>query len=351
MKDFDRFPHAGVKNELLRLRDALSARNPRLRFGSSGDGEITIKGPNATAYARKYRSRDGWRLALHHDGRRVVSYPATTEAVIRTLHPILASASNEGPPPTERGPRLAGQAGSSKRLGISDPVRAHRIAAASFTRDDNDLQSIVHYWSTQHCIRGRWLHPDDEHVLLGERHSFNLDHPAGQYVGDILGAPVVILGANGRYSSRTPNEFRSQDDIQGFLSRQRDPSNADWGSSLPRYYFNETNYGQWFADGRVALLNACAYRSPKISEEKDNKRAIRRLRSVRFTRSWLTNVLIPLAQGGQRLVVVKRGGLWNLQDLRGTIGVVFDPAPISPRITGEALVEVERWLASTGSRS
>ena len=333
MKDFDRFLHGGVKDELSRLRDVLSTRNPRLQFGSSGDGEITIRGPNATAYARKYRSRNGWRLALHHDGRRTVSYPETTRAVIRGLQPILAAdATTDGSAFDETRSTTVGRAGGDKRLGISDPVHPPRVTAAPFTGDDNGLRTIIHYWSRQHCVGGKWLHPDDEHVLLHERHSFNLDFPAGQYVGDILRAPVVILGANGRYSRRTPGEFRSQDEVLEFLARQKDPSNADWAVSLPRYY-HETNYGQWLADGHVALVNACAYRSLKISEEQPNRRVAAFLPSVRFTRSWVRDVLISLAQGGQRLVVVKRGGLWKLNDLRGTAGVVFDPAPVNPSIT------------------
>ena len=307
----------------------------------SGDGEITIKGSDATAYARKYKRGDGWRLEDCHDGGGNVSYPETTNDVIRQLQQVFAAAtSTDGLARTERSQRPSQP---NEEIQSSDLIQRSSAAGASSTA--TDLQAIVTYWCMQLCVGGKWLHPDDEHVLLREPHSFNLDFPAGQYVGDILRAPVVILGANGGYSSRTPNEFRSQDCVQDFLARQKDPSNADWLSSLPPYYY-ETNYGQWLADGRVALVNACAYRSPKISEEPDNKRIIKKLQSVRFTRSWLLDALITLAQSEQRLVVVKRPGLWNLRDLRGTVGIVFDPAPISPRITGGALRAVLHFLAA-----
>ena len=338
MKDFDRFLHAGVRNDLLRLRDALSATSPGFEFGSSGDGEITIKGSNATAYARKYRRGTGWRLAVCRGGGEDVSYPETTDTVIGELRQVLAAdASIDGLARKERGPRSIQP---SEELGSRGLIQRSTVQALPTV---TELQAIVTFWSKQRCAGRKWLHPDDEQMLLREPHSFNLDFPAGQYVGDILRAPVVILGANGGYSAQTPKEFRSQDCVQQFLARQKDPSNAEWHSSLPRYY-HETNYGQWLADGRAALLNACAYRSPKISP--DNRKLVKNLQSARFTRSWLLEVLIPLAQSGQRLVVVKRPGLWNLPDLRGTAGVVCDPAPISPLITGGALRAVQRFLAA-----
>ena len=81
MKDFNRFSHGGVKNDLLRLRNALSARSPGVQFGSSGDGEITVKGSNATAYARKYKRGTGWRMAVYRGGGGKVSYPVGREEI------------------------------------------------------------------------------------------------------------------------------------------------------------------------------------------------------------------------------------------------------------------------------
>jgi hypothetical protein len=63
MKPFERFAHAGVIHYLESIRDSFS-RGSDFLFGSSGEGELTIKGSEHTAYVRKYRNRDGWRVAL-----------------------------------------------------------------------------------------------------------------------------------------------------------------------------------------------------------------------------------------------------------------------------------------------
>ncbi|WP_282341753.1 hypothetical protein [Pseudomonas sp. PS02288] len=46
MKSFDRFAHQGVTQELSRLKEFTSAFGD-FKYGSSGDGEITIQGLNA----------------------------------------------------------------------------------------------------------------------------------------------------------------------------------------------------------------------------------------------------------------------------------------------------------------
>lgn len=63
MKDFNRFAHSGVKKDLRYLVNRLRSMG-RFEFGSSGDGEVTVHGKDHTAYARTYKSKDGWRLVL-----------------------------------------------------------------------------------------------------------------------------------------------------------------------------------------------------------------------------------------------------------------------------------------------
>lgn len=217
-----------------------------------------------------------------------------------------------------------------------------------------DINEIVTFWKKQNrpingpVIGKWWAHPDDADLLLGRPHSFNLDFPAGPYVGDILRAPVVILGANAGYSSDTPREFQGPDAIQRYLDRIAAPSDSDW-TGIGRPYYDNVNYGRYLFDGRAALINACAYRSPKISEEPDNQKLLKDLPSVKFTRSWLLECVIPLAKSGKRLVIGKRYGLWRLpEEVRKANGVVLDPAPISPDITSKPMAAIEEFLSRIG---
>lgn len=56
-----------------------------------------------------------------------------------------------------------------------------------------------------------------------------LTPPVSPYVGDILNAPVIILGANAGYSEdKTPSEFVDQAAIDKYIMRVRNPATADW---------------------------------------------------------------------------------------------------------------------------
>lgn len=198
------------------------------------------------------------------------------------------------------------------------------------------LHDIVGYWGRQYRNEsGNWVHPDDEETFARMPHTFNLDFPVSPFVGDILSAPVIILGANARYTpTRTPTEFPDDSAIEAYVNRVRNPSESDW-SFVSRYY-DKVSYGRLLSHGSAALINACPYRSPKISEEPDNRKVLKKLPSVRFTRQWLLDAVLPLAEQGERLVVAKRPGLWSLPpSVRQARGVVFDPAPRSPQITRE----------------
>ena len=85
MKDFNRFAHSGVKKDLRFVIDRLRAMGT-FDFGSSGEGELTVRGKDHTAYARKYKSKDGWRLVLCQ-GSQVLetSFPQSTEQVISDI--------------------------------------------------------------------------------------------------------------------------------------------------------------------------------------------------------------------------------------------------------------------------
>ena len=205
------------------------------------------------------------------------------------------------------------------------------------------LQDIVSYWSEQRANpRGQWLHPADQDAFEAVQHTFNLDYPVSPYVGDILNAPVIILGANAGYDSViTPEEFPDTEAIERYVSRVRLPSESDW--SVVSSYYDRLNYGPLLATGQVALINACPYRSRKISEEPENRRLLKNLPSTAYARRWLLESVLPLVNAGQRLLVAKRPGLWDLPAaLRNADGVVFDPAPVSPQLTSTAWEAVQQ---------
>lgn len=208
------------------------------------------------------------------------------------------------------------------------------------------IDSIVNYWVHQtHTDSGVWVHPEDEELLSTGDHSFNLDFPAGAFVGDILNAPVIILGANGGYNQNTtPREFEDEGSIDTYLARISSPSTADWNDVSP--YYDEVNYSSLLFDGRAVLINACAYRSPRISGEPENKKIIERLRSVAFTRAWLIESVLPLAKSGERLIIAKRHGLWDLsEETKNAKNVVIDPAPVSKHITKKIIQIIQEFLA------
>ena len=197
----------------------------------------------------------------------------------------------------------------------------------------------------QRSIAGRWTHDDDAQTLRESEHSYNLSFPVSPYVGDILNAPVIILGANAGYSEdRTPSEFTDQAAIDRYLGRVCNPSTSDW-SGMAKYYHG-TNYGELLLDGRAVWINACAYRSPRLSQEPQNRRLIQKLPSAQLTRRWLLEAVIPLAERGERLVVAKRFGQWKLPaELKDAPGVVFDPAPVSPQVTSRPWTAIQEFLS------
>lgn len=208
-----------------------------------------------------------------------------------------------------------------------------------------EFDDIVRYWSQQtRNTENQWIHPEDDQIFRVNTHSFNLDFPVSPYIGDILSAPVIILGANAGYDPMlTPSEFPDKEAVDAYIERVRMPSSSDW--SFVSKYYHGVNYGHLLAQGKAALINASPYRSRKISEEPENKKLIRNLPSTKFNRQWLLEALIPLAESGRKLVIAKRPGLWNLPpEIREKKVVVFDPAPVSPNITSNPFSKIKNWL-------
>jgi len=115
------------------------------------------------------------------------------------------------------------------------------------------LGEIVEFWSQQRQNeRGRWTRPADDPFFESATHWFNLDFPVSRYVGDIVTAPIIILGANAGYDPHlTPTELPDRETTERYVARVAAPSTTDW--SFVSEYYDGVNYGQMLADGRAAL--------------------------------------------------------------------------------------------------
>gem|GEM_PF-3918413 len=161
---------------------------------------------------------------------------------------------------------------------------------------------LPQYWSELKKSAIGWVHPDDERFLRAVPHSFNLDFPPPAFVGDVIKAKVIVLTANGGYKAEhTPMEFFGKDSEQLYLSRLKNPTGANWAEVAP--YYGRVNYSSLLFDGSAASVNACAYRSPKISEEPNNRKLIAKLPSFGMHRKWLTEVVLPDVNAGRRLIL------------------------------------------------
>lgn len=209
------------------------------------------------------------------------------------------------------------------------------------------LEDIVEYWQKQTNTQGHWVHPADAAALHTLQHNFNLDYPVSPYLGDVVGAPVIILNANAGYSAYlTSAEFPSDDAIEAYLRQVREPRSSSW-SHISSYY-QARNYGSMIHSKTAVVINASPYRSRKISSESENQRAIEKLPSTSFHRQWLQEAVMPRTAAGTRLVIAHRWGLWkippNLRDIRN---LLFDlKCRAFPDIDSTLLVEAQRFAAS-----
>lgn len=88
MKNWDRFAHSGVKKHLRALKIALENLGG-YQFGSSGEGEITARNNSITAYARKYKVKNGWRLVICKGSKVIKTLGLESqEAVIRAISTV-----------------------------------------------------------------------------------------------------------------------------------------------------------------------------------------------------------------------------------------------------------------------
>lgn len=185
------------------------------------------------------------------------------------------------------------------------------------------------------------IHPHDELAFSTTRHTFNLDYPPPAFMGDVDNAPVILLMANGGYDAvKTPAEFPDDESVQRYLSQLHRPRAVSPRTISP--YYDAGNYGDLIENGKLALVNAVAYRSPKISNEPENRALAKRLPSTQVHRRWLRDELIPQAFAGERVVVVHRNRLWALsQDESRHSNIIFSRAPVSRFLSREIVERIK----------
>lgn len=187
------------------------------------------------------------------------------------------------------------------------------------------------------------MHPDDRPFFERATHTFNLEYPPPAFVGQIDAAPVVVLMANGGYKETTKTEFRSRHDIDEHLDwltgAQKTPP-----ANFSQYYTSSPLWPR-VQDGQVAIANAVAYRSPKLSEEPLNKSLAKRLPSHKAHIAWLNRELLPAAAEGKRLVVAHRFTQWGLSRSRPRAGVYFSTNSVSERLSNDMMKRIEDWLS------
>jgi hypothetical protein len=197
--------------------------------------------------------------------------------------------------------------------------------------------SIVRFWRQSNGS----VHPADADVLERAPGIFNLDYPPPAFVGDIDNAPVIFLNGNGGYKQDvTPLEFPDTASIERAITRLHHPGLID-PADVSSYYAR-ANYSQWLKSGELALVNAVAYRAPRITE--DINRIARKLPSTQAHVQWLWEDVIPAARDGLRYIVVHRNRLWNLKRDKAFSGMHFTSNPVSEYLAGETLVAIKMFL-------
>ena len=198
--------------------------------------------------------------------------------------------------------------------------------------------SLRQFWSR---LNGS-VHPDDALAFKSARHSFNLDFPPPAFIGDVDNAPVVILMANGGFGSATSREFPKQEDVQEYIDwltgrRLAAPTNLS-------NYYTKNSYYRSIEAGKAVLVNAVAYRSPKISKEPENAKFGKTLPSYRAHLNWLNNELIPQVKEGKRLVIAHRYTLWGLSSSQAIAeNFIFSKNSVSESLSKETLQKVKEW--------
>lgn len=208
---------------------------------------------------------------------------------------------------------------------------------------------LVRHWrkltgKTQLNGKYVYVHPDDMEVLREHPNRFNLDYPPPAYVGDIVGAPVIMLLTNGGYNSEgTKNEFSKRGAAKRYLDCLHDPRLMCPKVYSP--YYLTRNYKELLKKGELAIVNVAAYRSPNFSPAR--QKIADDLESVKLHRRWLRETLLPEAAAGKRFVVAHRYTHWELKPIKHKQrNLYFSRSQHNSHMEHEARNQLDEFLAS-----
>lgn len=200
---------------------------------------------------------------------------------------------------------------------------------------DMTASSLVEHWRR---LTGT-VHPDDIEAFAQGSEGFYLDHPPPAYIGAVDTAPVVILMKNGGYDPvMTPAEFRQPGSVARYLDRLYKPGPVEPTDVSP--YYDNLQVADHLRSGKVAIVNAVAYRSGRGIEKSPITRT---LPSLAVHRRWLVNELLPAAERRERLVIAHRKGLWNFPSISKQAAVIHTTNPVSPFLTDDVLRAIDEW--------
>ena len=192
--------------------------------------------------------------------------------------------------------------------GIPHRATSRRIGPVAVTKSGRSGMSILtRFWRR---LDGP-VHPDDVAILARVDHPFNLQFPPPVFAGDIDRAPVVLLSANGgwRDAATVEREMKAFGGVRGYIEYVRDPRPLTLHEQ--NNWLRAQFYSTYIADGRVATVNAIAYRSHRT--DSISARLKQELPSLAVARRWLKDELLPAARAGQKLVVAHRYGFWGIR--------------------------------------
>ncbi|EGQ8224942.1 hypothetical protein GUM54_17630 [Vibrio cholerae] len=191
---------------------------------------------------------------------------------------------------------------------------------------------IFEYWNNVIDDQsGRYIHPEDENVLIELSHlvenDMDFSFPPGPIFGPLKTAKIVLCYANPGIDDLSLNTIQDSE-FKDELFKQL--------TGVHKYPHHLAGWNEWFSpranslfDGDIEL--ACEYMSvfnlvPYASRNMDKVEKIANcLPSVWIAQNYLRTVLIPKAKAGDILLIMCRSShLWGLKSAHGSDNILMN---------------------------